>query len=126
VAGVVLVAVAVKIALGVRRPPGSADGGAAGGLAGTTARFYGLTLINPLTATAFAAVVLAMPGGEVTALGVAAFATGAFAASLAWQSLLAMAGAVAGSRLPDTARTVTTLAGAALVVALAVRAVVTG
>jgi len=126
VAGVVLVVVAVKIALGVRRPAGTADGGAAAGLAGTAARFYGLTLINPLTATAFAAVVLAMPGGEVTALGVAAFAVGAFAASLAWQSVLAMAGAVAGSRLSDTARTVTTLAGAALVAALALRAVVTG
>jgi len=126
VAGVVLVVVAAKIALGVRRPAGTADGGAAAGLAGTAARFYGLTLINPLTATAFAAVVLAMPGGEVTALGVAAFAVGAFAASLAWQSVLAMAGAVAGSRLSDTARTVTTLAGAALVAALALRAVVTG
>ena len=123
VAAVVLVAVAVRIALRVRRPAGVADGGNAVGLAGTCARFYGLTLINPLTATAFAAVVLAMPGGEVSAPGVAAFALGAFAASLAWQSVLATAGAVAGSRLSERARTATTLAGAAVVVVLAVRAV---
>ena len=62
VAGVVLVAVAVKIAVGVRRPAGVADAGTATGLASTAVRFYGLTLINPLTATAFAAVVLALPG----------------------------------------------------------------
>lgn len=125
-AGVVLVAVAVKIALGVRRPTGVADAGTATGLASTAVRFYGLTLINPLTATAFAAVVLALPGGEVTAAGVAAFAVGAFAASLTWQSLLATAGAVAGSRLSETARTATTLAAAGLIVVLALRAVATG
>src|SRR6478752_8870502 len=84
VAGAVLLVVAVKIALGVRRPPAVAATAGPAGLAGTAARFYGLTLINPLTATAFAAVVLAMPGGEATALGVAMFALGAFAASLAW------------------------------------------
>ena len=70
--------------------------------------------------------VLALPGGEVTAAGVAAFAVGAFAASLTWQSLLATAGAVAGSRLSETARTATTLAAAGLIVVLALRAVATG
>ncbi len=125
-AGAVLVVVAAKIALGVRRPPAAAAATGAAGLPGTAARFYGLTLINPLTATAFAAVVLAMPGGEMTALGVAAFALGAFAASLAWQSLLAVAGAAAGSRLSERARAATTLTGAGIVALLAVRAVVTG
>jgi len=126
VAGAVLLVVAVKIALGVRRPPAVAATAGPAGLAGTAARFYGLTLINPLTATAFAAVVLAMPGGEATALGVAMFALGAFAASLAWQSVLAVAGAAAGSRLSERARAATTLAGAGIVALLAVRAVVTG
>jgi arginine exporter protein ArgO len=46
---------------------------------------------------------------------------GAFAASLAWQTTLAAGGAVLGHRLSPRARTITTVAGPVLVLALALR-----
>lgn len=88
----------------------------------TYAVFPGLTAINPLTISIFAALIAALP--EVAAAGAAAkalFVAGAFAASAAWQTSLAGAGAVAGARLPPHARGWTTAIGYAIVLALAVR-----
>jgi threonine/homoserine/homoserine lactone efflux protein len=70
--------------------------------ASTYARFLGLTIINPLTVVYFAAVVLGLGLAEDLDGGHAAlFVTGAFLASLSWQTLLAGVGAVARRRLPD-------------------------
>lgn len=67
----------------------------------TYLKFLGLTIINPMTVVYFAAVVLGLglADGLTLAQGVW-FVTGAFLASLSWQTLLAGIGAFAGSRLP--------------------------
>ena len=53
-------------------------------------------------------------------LPVAAFVLGVFVGSLAWQTVLALTGAAVGTRLPASARTWTSAAGYAIVLALAV------
>jgi arginine exporter protein ArgO len=83
-------------------------------------RFLALTAINPLTAVYFT--VLATGLGERLRSGpsATAFVLGVFAASLAWQAVLAVAGAALGSRLPAGARTWTSAVGYAVVLVLAV------
>ena len=92
----------------------------------TFAVFLGLTAINPLTISIFAALIAGLP--EVSSAGAGAkavFVAGAFAASAAWQTSLAGAGAFVGSRLPGHARAWTTLGGYAIVLGLAFRMLVT-
>ncbi|MES2210749.1 MAG: LysE family transporter [Chloroflexota bacterium] len=66
----------------------------------TFARFLGLTMLNPATVIYFAALVLALPSVGRGPGERAAFALGAFLASLSWQITLAGIGAVAHRRLP--------------------------
>jgi threonine/homoserine/homoserine lactone efflux protein len=84
--------------------------------------FLALTLVNPLTVTYFAALILGL--GDDT-LGWAAdkglFVVGAFLASAAWQLVLAGAGAVLHHRLSERALLATALVGNGLIAALAVR-----
>ena len=84
--------------------------------------FLALTLVNPLTVTYFAALILGL--GEDT-LGSGAdrtlFVIGAFVASAAWQLVLAGAGALLHRRLPRRALLATALLGNVLIATLAVR-----
>lgn len=92
-------------------------------LAGTYARFLALTIINPLTVVYFTALVL---GSGVVAGGVAhtvAFAVGAFAASLSWQTLLAALGAFGRRGLSPRIRVVAMVAGNLVVLGLALNLV---
>jgi arginine exporter protein ArgO len=67
----------------------------------TYLKFLGLTIINPMTVVYFAAVVLGLGLADGLAFSQGMlFVTGAFLASLSWQTLLAGIGAFAGSRLP--------------------------
>ena len=92
----------------------------------TFAVFLGLTAINPLTVSIFAALIAGLPDVSSAGAGAkAVFVAGAFAASAAWQTSLAGAGAFVGSRLPDHARAWTTLAGYAIVLGLAIRMLAT-
>jgi arginine exporter protein ArgO len=88
----------------------------------TYAGFLALTLVNPLTITYFAALILGL--GDDT-LGSAAdkglFVVGAFVASAAWQLVLAGAGAVLHHRLSERALLATALVGNVLIAALAIR-----
>lgn len=87
----------------------------------TYLRFLALTAVNPLTIAIFAAIVAGLP--EVADAGTAAraaFAAGVFAASAAWQSLLAAGGALLGRAAPR-ARIATSVAGHLIVLALAGR-----
>ncbi len=82
-------------------PAGSvAAGSVAASAGGTYARFLGLTLVNPATVIYFAALVLALPTVGRGPGDRAAFALGAFLASLAWQTTLAAIGAIGHRRLP--------------------------
>ncbi len=113
---VVLVAIAVRglilvaRGLGQGRPGVSVEPGATdpetrprGSAARTFLTFVGLTLLNPLTVVYFGALVLGLPAtgaGGVDPAGKAAFVAGAGLASLSWQTLLAVVGALLHRRLP--------------------------
>jgi arginine exporter protein ArgO len=88
----------------------------------TYGAFLGLTLVNPLTLTYFAALILGL-GADTLRSGSdrALFVVGAFAASALWQLLLAGAGAVLHHRLSERARLATAVAGNLLIAALAIR-----
>lgn len=66
----------------------------------TYVRFLVLTLLNPATVIYFAALILALPAIGRGPGERAAFAAGAFLASISWQLLLAGVSAVAHHRLP--------------------------
>ena len=122
----VLLAVAVRLLALARRPLAeSADPAGRGrSLRGTFARFLGLTIVNPTTAASFAAVVIGMGSRSLGLADGAVFALAAFLASLSWQWLIAIVGAVMHRRLPPSARRVSSLVGALVIGALAVRLVV--
>jgi arginine exporter protein ArgO len=91
------------------------------GYRATFLRFVGLTAINPMTAVYFVALTaglsqrLAGPGAG------AAFAVGVFLGSLAWQMVLAIGGATAGSRMSEKVRIGVSLTGYAIVAGYAVK-----
>jgi arginine exporter protein ArgO len=86
----------------------------------TYVKFLGLTVINPMTVVYFAAVVLGLGLADgLSATEGALFVTGAFLASLSWQTLLAAVGALAGRRLPRRFQIGAVVAGNAVVVAMA-------
>jgi arginine exporter protein ArgO len=90
-------------------------------LAGTYARFLGLTIINPATVVYFAAVIIGLGvASDMTAAQGLLFVLGAFLASLSWQSLLAAVGAFAGDRLSARAQTVAVIVGNLVILAFAV------
>lgn len=87
-----------------------------------TAGFLSLTMMNPVTLTYFAALILGSSGGDVTTpLGGGLFVAGAFLASLSWQTALAAGGAVLRHRMSRAVRIATGVVGAVVILALAVR-----
>lgn len=89
----------------------------------------GLTVVNPTTVVYFAALVLGLPSTGHGAAEKAAFAGGAFLASLSWQSVLALTGGLLHGRLSPRARLVVSAAGNLIVLGFAARialAVATG
>jgi threonine/homoserine/homoserine lactone efflux protein len=123
VAAGVLAVVAIAGLLALRRP--AAERAAPPADHRLVLRFVALTAVNPTTAATFAGLMVGLPavvnpsppvpGARVL------FVAGAFAASLAWQSTLAAGGALLGHRLSPRARTITTIVGQLLVLALAIR-----
>lgn len=84
-------------------------------------RFVGLTLLNPLTITYFAALILSGETGIFNWSANLLFVAGAALASLSWQSLLAGLGALAHSRLSPRFQTGASLLGNLIVLALGLR-----
>jgi len=84
--------------------------------------FLALTLVNPMTVTYFAALILGL-GPDTLGSGAdkALFAAGAGIASASWQLLLAGTGAILHHRLSERARVATALFGSLLIAAFAVR-----
>jgi threonine/homoserine/homoserine lactone efflux protein len=88
----------------------------------TYGTFLGLTLLNPVTITYFAALILGLQDGALAGTGAKAlFVAGAFAASASWQVLLIAAGAVLHHRLPERAQLVTGAIGNLVILGFAVR-----
>jgi len=128
----VLVAIAARGLWGLRTPGGLAKdpGGPslpadveaaelAGSVGRTFAAFLGLTLLNPITVTYFAALILGLTATGVGPGEKAAFVAGAFLASLSWQTLLAGVGAFLHRRLPPGARTAVIVVGNGIILAFA-------
>jgi threonine/homoserine/homoserine lactone efflux protein len=103
-----IIAIGALLGIGLRglilvtRAPRGVPGNAVlpAGVVATYVRFLALTLLNPATVIYFAALILALPEFGRGPGERAAFAAGAFLASLGWQLLLAGASAVAHHRLP--------------------------
>jgi len=86
----------------------------------TYLKFLGLTVINPLTVVYFAAVVLGLGLADDLSVGEGAlFVTGAFLASLSWQTFLAGVGALLRHRLPRRFQIGAVVAGNIVVIAMA-------
>lgn len=85
----------------------------------TYARFLALTLVNPLTVVYFSALVLGSGWAVGGAAHLAAFAVGAFAASLSWQTLLAAVGAFGRRGLSPRTRVAALVAGNVVILGLA-------
>lgn len=129
---VVLVAIALRGLVGLRAIPGPlAAGGTpirpdveAAERGGSAVRTYGvfvaITLLNPVTVTYFAALILGLGSTGAGPVEKAAFVVGAFLASLAWQTLLAAVGAFLHRRLPPRLRAGVVLLGNAIILAFAV------
>jgi len=87
----------------------------------TYGMLLGLTLLNPVTVTYFTTLILGM-GAESSQspANVVLFVSGAFLASLSWQTLLAAIGGVAHKRLPAKAQVATFAIGNSVIIALGV------
>lgn len=128
---VVLVAIAVVGLLRLRATarPVAADGTTippdieaaerGGSAARTYAAFVAITLLNPVTVTYFAALILGLGTTGTAPAEKAAFVAGAFLASLAWQTLLAAVGAFLHRRLSPRLRAGVIVLGNAIILALA-------
>jgi arginine exporter protein ArgO len=120
--GTVLLVIAVLGLLRSRQPaePNMTEP-RGGDLVRTYARFVGLTIINPTTVVYFAAIVIGLGvAREMSAGDGALFVTGAFLASLSWQTLIAAVGAFAGHRLSSRSRRVVSILGNLVILALGV------
>jgi arginine exporter protein ArgO len=86
----------------------------------TYGKFLGLTIVNPMTVVYFAAVVLGLGLVDGFTRGEGArFVAGAFLASLSWQTLLAAAGGLLGSRVSPPLRIGAAVVGNLLVLGMA-------
>jgi arginine exporter protein ArgO len=122
-AAVVLGAIGLIGLWRLRRAPALAPtvAGVGAGAKATYLRFLGLTLLNPVTVIYFAALMVALPAIGAAPSERLAFAGGAFAASLTWQTLLAGVGAVLHRRTSAGSRTILSVVGYLIVLAFAVR-----
>ena len=122
ISGLVLIALAIKGLHGLRQTERRLKPVLHAAVGPTYIKFFGLTMVNPLTVVYFAALVL---GASVTFGGTGeliAFTIGAFMASLSWQLLLAAFGSWAGKTLSHRAQLATSLLGNGMILSLGVAA----
>lgn len=80
----------------------------------------GLTLLNPVTVTYFTTLILGMEGFSPSSVSAILFVSGAFIASLSWQSLLASISGIAHKHLSAKLQLVTFAVGNFVVIGLGV------
>lgn len=129
---VVLVAIAVRGLLGLRAaslplagdevqvPPDVEAAERGGSALRTYGVFVAITLLNPVTVTYFAALILGLGSTGDGPAEKVAFVVGAFLASLAWQTLLAAAGAFLHRRLSPQLRAGVIVVGNGIILAFAI------
>jgi threonine/homoserine/homoserine lactone efflux protein len=85
------------------------------------ATFLGLTILNPATMIYFASLIVGLDIADESEPAKAFFVLGAFVGSAGWQILLAGGGAIAGAKMGDRVRTVTSVFGSLVIVGLAIQ-----
>jgi threonine/homoserine/homoserine lactone efflux protein len=119
VAAVVLAVIAVRGLLAVPEPLERETGGARTG--NTYLLFLGLTMLNPPTVIYFVSLAIALPEVSADLASRAAFVVGAFLASLSWQEVLALGGAMLHGRLTPRLQRTTAIVSSVIILALAAR-----
>ncbi len=131
IAVALLVAIGVRGLLGLRTAMAASPGERAeipadveaaergGSAARTFAAFLGITLLNPVTVTYFAALILGLAATGTGPAEKAAFVVGAFLASLSWQLVLAAVGAFMHRRLAPRLRVAVIVLGNAIILVFA-------
>jgi threonine/homoserine/homoserine lactone efflux protein len=118
-AGAALAVIAVR---GLVATPGVVDREASTVRAGNTyLLFLGLTMLNPPTVIYFVSLAIALPGVSAEFASRGAFVVGAFLASLSWQEVLALVGAMLHGRLTPRLQRITAVVSSLIILALAAR-----
>lgn len=119
VAAVALAVIAVRGLLAAPEPLEPETGGARTG--NTYLLFLGLTMLNPPTVIYFVSLAIALPEVSADLASRAAFVVGAFLASLSWQEVLALGGAMLHGRLTPRLHRTTAIVSSIIILALAAR-----
>lgn len=119
VAAAALALIAVR---GLLAAPQSMERGSGGASTGNTyLLFLGLTMLNPPTVIYFVSLAIALPEVSADLASRAAFVIGAFLASLSWQEVLALGGAMLHGRLTPRLQRTTAVVSSIIILALAAR-----
>ena len=119
VAGAALAVIAVRGLLAVPQSMDRESGKARPG--NTYLLFLGLTMLNPPTVIYFVSLAIALPEVSADLTSRAAFVAGAFLASLSWQEVLALVGAMLHGRLTPGLQRITAVVSSLIILALAAR-----
>ena len=119
VAAAALAVIAIRGLLAAPQPIERQSGGP--GIGNTYFMFLGLTMLNPPTVIYFVSLVIALPEVSADLATRAAFVVGAFLASLSWQEVLALAGAMLHGRLTPRLQRITAVISSIIILALAAR-----
>ena len=99
----------------MEREPGTVRAG------NTYLLFLGLTMLNPPTVIYFVSLAIALPEVSADFASRAIFAVAAFLASLSWQEVLALVGAMLHGRLTPRLQRITAVVSSLIILALAAR-----
>ena len=119
VAGAALAVIALRGLLAAPQPMERETGTVRAG--NTYLLFLGLTMLNPPTVIYFVSLAIALPEVSVDFAGRATFAVAAFLASLSWQEVLAIVGAMLHGRLTPRLQRITAVVSSLIILALAAR-----
>ena len=119
VAGAALAVIALRGLLAAPQPIERETGTARAG--NTYLLFLGLTMLNPPTVIYFVSLAIALPEVSADFASRAIFAVAAFLASLSWQEVLALVGAMLHGRLTPRLQRITAVVSSLIILALAAR-----
>jgi threonine/homoserine/homoserine lactone efflux protein len=119
VAGAALALLALRGLLAAPQPMERETGTVRAG--NTYLLFLGLTMLNPPTVIYFVSLAIALPEVSADFASRAIFAVAAFLASLSWQEVLALVGAMLHGRLTPRLQRITAVVSSLIILALAAR-----
>jgi threonine/homoserine/homoserine lactone efflux protein len=119
VAGAALALIALRGLLAAPQPMERETGTVRAG--NTYLLFLGLTMLNPPTVIYFVSLAIALPEVSADFASRAIFAVAAFLASLSWQEVLALVGAMLHGRLTPRLQRITAVVSSLIILALAAR-----